>query len=128
MFVFLDCRYAENGVWAMVALQSKRVIKKYLCCDEPYSEIHFRLVIRRDAQFYVLHIILPCLFLSVLSLVVFYLPPDCGEKLTLSITNLLALVVFQQIIAENMPPSSDDSPIIGIIIMIKYACNLFAVA
>ena len=48
-----------------------------------------------------------------MSLLVFYLPPDCGEKLTLSITNLLALVVFQQIIAENMPPSGDDSPIIG---------------
>ena len=44
---------------------------------------------------------------------VFYLPPDCGEKLTLSITNLLALVVFQQMISETMPPSGDDAPILG---------------
>ncbi|XP_072014930.1 acetylcholine receptor subunit beta-like [Amphiura filiformis] len=68
--------------------------------------------------------VLPCLLLSILSLLVFYLPPDCGEKLTLSITNLLALVVFQQIIAENMPPSSDDSPLIGtcFICMIAMVC------
>ena len=44
---------------------------------------------------------------------VFFLPPECGEKLTLSITNLLAMVVFQQLIAETMPPTGDDSPIIG---------------
>ena len=53
------------------------------------------------------------MFISVLSLLVFYLPAECGEKLTLSITNLLALVVFQQLIAESMPPSGEDPPLIG---------------
>ncbi len=102
----------------MVDLISKRVVIWYPCCpNEPYPELHFRVVFRRHPQFYIYHMILPCLFLSVLSLVVFYLPPDCGEKVTFSITNLLALVVFQQIFAENMPPSSDDSPVIGIMIL-----------
>ncbi|XP_072051148.1 neuronal acetylcholine receptor subunit alpha-9-like [Amphiura filiformis] len=106
-------RYLANGVWDMVAVRAKRVVKKYLCCPEPYPEIHYLLVFKRHAAFYIFYMVLPCLFLSILSLLVFYLPPDCGEKLTLSITNLLALVVFQQLIAENMPPSSENSPVIG---------------
>ena len=55
---------------------------------------------------------------------VFYLPPDCGEKLTLSITNLLALVVFQQMISETMPPSSDDAPILGKDLFLKKDNNI----
>ena len=97
----------------MVAVRPKRVVTVYLCCPEPYPELHIRLVFKRHAAFYIYYMVLPCLFLSILSLLVFYLPPDCGEKLTLSITNLLALVVFQQLIAENMPPSSQQSPVIG---------------
>ena len=97
----------------MVAVGSKREVTTYPCCPEPYPNIHYRLIFKRHPKFYIHYMVLPCVFLSTLSLLVFYLPPDCGEKLTLSITNLLALVVFQQIIAENMPPSSDDSPIIG---------------
>ncbi|XP_072021495.1 uncharacterized protein [Amphiura filiformis] len=108
-----DNRYIANGVWDMVAVRQKGRIFTFACCPEPYTEIHYRLVFKRHATFYIFYMVLPCVFLSILSLLVFYLPPDCGEKLTLSITNLLALVVFQQIIAENMPPSSDDSPVIG---------------
>ncbi|XP_072014940.1 neuronal acetylcholine receptor subunit alpha-10-like [Amphiura filiformis] len=117
-------RYVRNGVWDLVAFRSRRVVTKYICCPEPYPEIHYRLVFKRQAAFYIYYMVLPCLLLSILSLLVFYLPPDCGEKLTLSITNLLALVVFQQIIAENMPPSSDDSPLIGtyFICMIAMVC------
>ena len=96
----------------MIDVRAKRIVSKYVCCPEPYPEIHYRLVFRRYPQFYIYYMILPCLFLSVLSCLVFYLPPDCGEKLTLSITNLLALVVFQQIIAKNVPPSADESSII----------------
>ena len=107
------CRYANNGVWDLVAVRPKRVVTIYLCCPEPYPELHIRLVFKRHAAFYINYLMLPCLFLSILSLLVFYLPPDCGEKLTLSITNMLALVVFQQLIAQNMPPSSDQSPVIG---------------
>ncbi|XP_072021489.1 neuronal acetylcholine receptor subunit alpha-6-like [Amphiura filiformis] len=108
-----DDRYVANGVWDMVAVRQKGIIFKFACCPGHYMEVQYRLVLKRHAAFYLFYMVLPCLFLSILSLLVFYLPPDCGEKLTLSITNLLALVVFQQIIAENIPPSSDDSPVIG---------------
>ncbi|XP_072014971.1 neuronal acetylcholine receptor subunit beta-2-like isoform X2 [Amphiura filiformis] len=109
----VDNRYVANGVWDMVAVREKGRTFTFACCPEPYGEIQYRLVFKRHATFYISYMVLPCLLLSILSLLVFYLPSDCGEKLTLSITNLLALVVFQEIIAENMPPTAEDSPIIA---------------
>ncbi|XP_072014257.1 neuronal acetylcholine receptor subunit alpha-10-like [Amphiura filiformis] len=121
----LENRFLSNGVWDMVAVRSKRVIVKYICCPEPYSEVHYVLVFQRHADFYIYYMILPCFLLSILSLVVFYLPSDCGEKLQYSATNLLALIVFQQIIAGNIPPTSDDPPLIGMygIIMLTGEIN-----
>ena len=109
----ISCRFLENGVWDLKDVTVYREIKRYVCCPEPYPELVFTLVLQRRSDFYLSYLILPCMFLSGLSLLVFYLPPECGEKLTLSITNLLALVVFQQLIAESMPPSGDDPPLIG---------------
>ena len=42
----------------------------------------------------------------------FYLA-DSGEKISLGVTILLSLTVFQLIVAEQMPPS-EDIPIIGL--------------
>ena len=107
----------------MVAVRAKRLVYSWVCCPEPFAHIKYYLVFKRYPKFYIYYLILPCLLLSVLSLLVFYLPPDCGEKLTLAITNLLALTVFQQIIAEHIPPSTDDSPVIGKLVMVIF--NLY---
>ncbi|XP_072023060.1 neuronal acetylcholine receptor subunit alpha-10-like [Amphiura filiformis] len=120
-------RFLSNGVWAMVAVRTKQVVTKYLCCPEPYPEVRYNLVFKHHAAFYIYYMILPCLALSILSLVVFYLPPDCGEKLTYSVTNLLALIVFQQIIAANIPPTSDDPPLIGLFFLLVVLLFLFLV-
>ena len=106
-------RFFEDGTWEFLDVSVERVVVKYACCPEAFSELFFHVMFRRRPDFYIYYLIMPCTLLSALSLTVFYLPPDCGEKLTLSITNLLALVVFQQLISETMPPSPDASPIIG---------------
>ena len=106
-------RFIGTGVWDFVSIKEDRHEILYPCCPEPYYELVYTLIFRRQASFYISYLILPTVFLSLLSVLVFYLPVDCGEKLTLSITNLLALVVFQQLIAETMPPSGDASPLIG---------------
>ena len=110
-------RYLANGVWDLQSVTVRSRTLWYSCCPNNFSEVVYRLTFRRRAQFYVIHLIIPSTLLSTLSLLVFYLPPDCGEKLTLAITNLLALVVFQQVMAEHMPPSGDDSPIIGMLLV-----------
>jgi hypothetical protein len=50
---------------------------------------------------------------QVLTLMQFWLPCECGEKVTLGLTVLLAYSVFSFNIAENMPETSEVIPLIG---------------
>ena len=85
----------------------------YACCEEPYPDVRFTIIIRRKTLYYLFNIIFPCLWLTILSLLGFWLPPDSGEKITLGITVLLAFSVFMLLIAESMPATSEFVPLIG---------------
>ena len=100
----------------MVAVEGKQLMTEYTCCpDKPFYEAQYRVIFMRRPAFYIQYLITPVFILSMLSTLVFYLPPESGEKVALSITNLLSLVVFQQIISENMPPSGTEFPLIGML-------------
>lgn len=51
--------------------------------------------------------------MSALTLLVFCLPPDSGEKIALGITVLLAFSVFMLAVAENLPETSEFVPLIS---------------
>lgn len=78
-----------------------------------YLWLVFHINMKRNYRFYVNQMIFPFSILSCLTLFVFWLPPDSGEKITLTITILLALTVFLQIISEYTPKASSNLPIIG---------------
>ena len=71
------------------------------------------LKLKRKPRFYLINIVAPCLLMSILDLLVFYLPPNSGEKVSLGITVLLAYSVFLLLIAENVPKTSECVPLIG---------------
>ena len=61
----------------------KRNVLKYECCPEFYIDLTFTIHIRRRTLYYGFNIILPCVLISSLSLLLFILPPDAGEKISL---------------------------------------------
>nr|1OED_A Chain A, Acetylcholine receptor subunit alpha [Torpedo marmorata]1OED_D Chain D, Acetylcholine receptor subunit alpha [Torpedo marmorata] len=63
--------------------------------------------------YFVVNVIIPCLLFSFLTGLVFYLPTDSGEKMTLSISVLLSLTVFLLVIVELIPSTSSAVPLIG---------------
>ena len=57
------------------------------------------------------------MMMSTLTVLVFCLPPDSGEKIALGVTVLLAFSVFMLAIAEKMPETSESIPLIGMTLL-----------
>ena len=96
------------------------------------TDITFILTMRRKTLFYTVNLIIPCVGISFLTVLVFYLPADSGEKVsfedtrlqsllcqplpaqvTLCISILLSLTVFFLLLAEIIPPTSLAVPLLG---------------
>lgn len=105
--------YWESGEWVIVNAVGKYNTKKYECCTEIYADITYYFIIRRLPLFYTINLIIPCLLISCLTVLVFYLPSQCGEKITLCISVLLSLTVFLLLITEIIPSTSLVIPLIG---------------
>ena len=66
--------------WDILEVPAVRNVKYYTCCDEPYLDITFNVTMRRKTLFYTVNLIIPCMGISFLTILVFYLPSDSGEK------------------------------------------------
>ncbi|XP_067103314.1 neuronal acetylcholine receptor subunit alpha-3-like [Osmerus mordax] len=103
----------ESGEWEIIDAPGYKHDIKYNCCEEIYPDITYSFYIRRLPLFYTVNLIIPCLLISFLTVLVFYLPSDCGEKVTLCISVLLSLTVFLLVITETIPSTSLVIPLIG---------------
>ena len=77
-----------------------------------YTSLIFTVHLQRKPQFYIFTMVMPCTLLSILALLMFCLPTAAGEKVSLGITVLLAFSVFQLLIADIMPRTSDQVALI----------------
>ncbi|XP_022083251.1 neuronal acetylcholine receptor subunit alpha-10-like [Acanthaster planci] len=116
--------YNPNGVWDVENVNVSRVEVKYKCCEYPYPQIVYTLSLRRASRVYILSILVPLILLKMLTLAVFWMPAESGEKISLGMTNLLAFVLFQQLISANMPPVGNETAILTIYIfcMVVQSC------
>ncbi|XP_040572119.1 acetylcholine receptor subunit alpha-like 1 [Lepeophtheirus salmonis] len=105
--------YYISTEWDVMTAPAVRNEKYYPCCEEPYPDIIFYLTLRRKSLFYTVNVIIPCVGISFLSVLVFYLPSDSGEKVSLSISILLSLTVFFLLLAEIIPSTSIAVPLLG---------------
>lgn len=131
---------AENGEWEIVHRPAKRNTYRHIPPESnKHQDITFYLVIKRKPLFYIVNIIIPCVLISFLASLVYYLPADSqctqqppppaqdeaccslclsvcvcvgGEKMTLSISVLLAQSVFLLLISQRLPETSMSVPLI----------------
>lgn len=76
-------------------------------------DIFFNITLRRKTLFYTVNLIIPCVGISYLSVLVFYLPADSGEKIALCISILLSQTMFFLLISEIIPSTSLALPLLG---------------
>ncbi|XP_028399066.1 neuronal acetylcholine receptor subunit alpha-2-like [Dendronephthya gigantea] len=106
-------KYIESGEWKLVAAPVRKNVQKYYCCPEPYPDITFYFIIHRRSLFYLTNLILPLVIISCLIIFVFTLPPESGERISLTITLLLSMMVFMLVITEQIPATSDVVPLVA---------------
>lgn len=78
-----------------------------------FTLLHSQVVIRRRPLFYTVNLLLPSIFLMVMDIVGFYLPPDSGERVSFKITLLLGYSVFLIIVSDTLPATAIGTPLIG---------------
>uniref|UniRef100_A0A663EEF1 5-hydroxytryptamine receptor 3A n=1 Tax=Aquila chrysaetos chrysaetos TaxID=223781 RepID=A0A663EEF1_AQUCH len=81
----------------------------------------FSVVIRRRPLFYTVSLLLPSIFLMVMDIVGFYLPPNSGERVSFKITLLLGYSVFLIIVSDTLPATAVGTPLIGIYFVVCMA-------
>ena len=88
--------------WDILEVPAVRNVKWYTCCTEPYLDITFNVTMRRKTLFYTVNLIIPCMGISFLTVLVFYLPSDSGEKVSShKLYNQAHIAVMQHYINHN---------------------------
>ncbi|KAI1722507.1 neurotransmitter-gated ion-channel ligand binding domain-containing protein [Ditylenchus destructor] len=111
--------YSPSGIWDVIDVPGELIRDK--------SKIQFHIVIRRKTLFYTVILIIPTVLMAFLSMMVFYLPAECSEKITLAISILLALVVFLLLVSKILPPTSDTIPLMAKYLLLTFILNILTI-
>jgi nicotinic acetylcholine receptor len=83
--------YVPSGTWDIIDVPASIEYYNETRSNKTKVQMVYRIKMRRKSLFYVVNIIIPTALISFLSVCVFYLPTDNGEKITLSMSILFAL-------------------------------------
>lgn len=104
----------DNGEWNVTTIKIEKNVIVYACCpDEKYPDITFTINLQRRSLFYTYNLIVPNFIIALLAFFSFYIPVECGERISFVITVLLSMTVFLLLVAESIPPTSEGVPVIG---------------
>ena len=91
--------------WDILEVPAIRNVKYYTCCEEPYLDITFNVTMRRKTLFYTVNLIIPCMGISFLTVLVFYLPSDSGEKVNKLLRDSFLPIKVFKIFNNSKSPS-----------------------
>lgn len=106
--------YCNNREWDLLSVVARKNIIYYTCCKEPFLDITYNIKMRRrNTHFYTVNILLPIVSMNLLCVLAFNLPAESVEKISLCISILLSLSLFQMMLTEFMPATSLTVPLLG---------------
>jgi len=75
--------YIASNEWKLIGYPAKKNLKYYQGLVAPYPDLTFYIYLQRVPMFHKYILILPCVLLSCLTLVIFWLPPESPAKVML---------------------------------------------
>ncbi|OQV23549.1 Acetylcholine receptor subunit beta-like 1 [Hypsibius exemplaris] len=123
--------YSVGGIWDLEDATIER--KAYNRPDyvtgtdvSPRVVVIVTIVIRRKTLFYTVNLLIPTVLIAFMTVVVFLLPTVAGEKVTLTISLTLSIVVFLLLVSKILPPA-DAMPLISKFLLFIFIMNLISV-
>ena len=96
----------------IMASPASKLLKNYAGSLEPFPMWRFTILIRRKFLFYTVNLIIPLISHAFITILVFYIPANSHQKMSLSINILLSLTVFFLMLAEIIPQNSLVVPLL----------------
>ncbi|KAF5292514.1 hypothetical protein FQR65_LT01660 [Abscondita terminalis] len=113
----------KNGEWDITDTNATRNVKYYACCEEPYVDASFKLVLTRRSPAYKAIIISPALVIIMLTLMGFWLPPQAGEKVILNGCTAIIISIYMVYFTQKIPAMGSHTPLI----VLFYSSSLYVV-
>lgn len=105
--------FLSNHEFKVTSVSSKRNVKMYACCEEPYVDVEFSIKFERRSPMYKAVILAPALVVIVMTLANFWLPAQSGEKILLNGINIVIVVSFLVFFAQRIPALASCTPLVG---------------
>ncbi|XP_066927765.1 neuronal acetylcholine receptor subunit alpha-7-like [Clytia hemisphaerica] len=107
-YAVVTSQYTENAEWDLREASHEIVTSYYKCCPIPFRDLVIRLTLTRKPLFYMVNSIVPCICLIVLLILGHRLPPQCGERITLTIMICLTCIVMMEYTNSKILPQTSE--------------------
>jgi len=109
----IDLReFYKNAEFDIIGAPAEKRSICYAGSKQPFPMWRFRIVIRRKFLFYTVNLIIPLISHAFITILVFYIPANSHQKMSLSINVLLSLTVFFLMLADIIPQNSLVVPLL----------------
>src|SRR5262249_17886914 len=99
-------RYTRSNDWTVTVLYPTQSTRDTCDGDDShcqYDRVGIRIILRRNPNYQLINLLFPAFLIVVISSFVFIVPPGAGDKMGLSVSILLSLYMFSQLMYDKMP-------------------------
>nr|KAF6342915.1 5-hydroxytryptamine receptor 3B [Pipistrellus kuhlii] len=104
--------FSNDSEWELLSVSSAYSTLRSSAGD--FAQLQFHVVIRRRPLVYVVSLLIPSIFLMLVDLGSFYIPPTCRARIVFKTSVLVGYTVFRVNMSDEMPQSTVRTPLIGI--------------
>ncbi|XP_071111116.1 neuronal acetylcholine receptor subunit beta-3-like [Haliotis cracherodii] len=112
--------FLESSEWWITDHHAERRPKT----DNTYQAV-FTLHLTRKPLFHIVSTLIPVMLLSFASTLVFYVPPDTGEKISYALSILLSYVLLLSVVSDDIPETSKEVSVMALYLVVMFTmCTL----
>ncbi|XP_064643744.1 acetylcholine receptor subunit beta-like [Lineus longissimus] len=116
--------YIRHSEWELIKSELKPKLEE---SGSTKSGFVLDMAVRRRHHYYMFSVIAPSTLVSVLILLVFYLPLDAGERMSFSVTIFLTFSLFQIMVTDRLPNASGSTSILAIYLFLQMVLSALSV-